>query len=66
MASLKRKARVAGLLYVTLLTAPLRLIYIPSEMFVTGNATATATAAAVPTRPATIDQTACLCWPRRR
>jgi len=42
MASLKRKARVAGLLYVTLLTAPLRLVYIPSKMFVTGNATATA------------------------
>jgi hypothetical protein len=42
MTSLSRNARVAGLLYLTLLTAPLRLIYIPSKLFVTGNATATA------------------------
>ena len=42
MATLSRNARVAGLLYLTLLTAPLRLIYIPSKLFVTGNATATA------------------------
>src|ERR1700730_6755806 len=42
MTSLSRNARVAGLLYLTLLTAPLRLLYIPSKLFVTGNATATA------------------------
>lgn len=42
MTSLSRDARVAGLLYLTLLTAPLRLLYIPSKLFVTGNATATA------------------------
>lgn len=42
MTSLSRNARVAGLLYLTLLTAPLRLIYIPSTLFVKGNATATA------------------------
>src|SRR5207248_4208887 len=42
MTPLKRNARVAGLLYLTLLTAPLRLIYIPNKLFVAGNATATA------------------------
>ena len=42
MTSLSRNARIAVLLYLTLLTAPLRLIYIPSKLFVTGNATATA------------------------
>jgi uncharacterized protein DUF4386 len=42
MTSLSRNARVAGLLYLTLLTAPLRLIYIPGKLFVTGNASATA------------------------
>jgi len=42
MTSLSRNARVAGLLYLTLLTAPLRLLYIPSKLFVTGNATETA------------------------
>ena len=42
MASLSRNARIAGLLYLTLLTAPLRLVYIPSKLFVSGNATATA------------------------
>jgi Domain of unknown function (DUF4386) len=42
MTPLSRSARVAGLLYLTLLTAPLRLIYIPKTLFVTGNATATA------------------------
>src|SRR5437667_11781137 len=42
MTSLSRNARIAGLLYLTLLTAPLRLIYIPSKLFVAGNATATA------------------------
>ncbi len=42
MTTLSRNARVAGLLYLTLMTAPLRLIYIPSKLFVTGNAAATA------------------------
>jgi Domain of unknown function (DUF4386) len=42
MHSTKRNARVAGLLYLSLMTAPLRLIYIPSVLFVQGNATATA------------------------
>ena len=43
MNSLSGKARVAGLLYVLLiLVAPIRLIYIPSVLFVTGNAAATA------------------------
>jgi Domain of unknown function (DUF4386) len=38
----KKNARVAGLLYLSLMTAPLRLVYIPSTLFVSGNATATA------------------------
>src|SRR2546422_3761851 len=42
MTSLSRNARIAGLVYLTLLTAPLRLIYIPSKLFVAGNASATA------------------------
>jgi len=42
MTSLSRNARIAGLLYLTLLPAPLRLIYIPSKLFVAGNASATA------------------------
>ncbi len=42
MTSLSRNARVAGLLYLSLMTAPLRLIYIPGKLFVPGNATATA------------------------
>lgn len=42
MTSLSRNARVAGLLYLSLMTAPLRLIYIPGKLFVTGNAAATA------------------------
>src|SRR5206468_8437558 len=42
MTSLSRNARIAGLLYLTLLTAPLRLIYIPGKLFVAGNASATA------------------------
>src|SRR5919109_574920 len=37
-----KAARVAGLLYLSLMTAPLRLIYIPTTLFVAGNATATA------------------------
>src|ERR671935_2284581 len=42
MSSLKKDARIAGLLYLTLMTAPLRLIYIPGKFFVAGNASATA------------------------
>ena len=42
MGSTKKNARVAGLLYLSLMTAPLRLIYIPSTLFVPGNANATA------------------------
>jgi len=42
MHSTKKNARVAGLLYLSLMTAPLRLIYVPSVLFVQGNATATA------------------------
>jgi len=42
MNSTKKAARVAGLFYLSLLTAPFRLIYIPSTLFVRGNATATA------------------------
>jgi hypothetical protein len=42
MTTLKRQARIAGLLYLTLMTAPLRLVYIPSKLFVAGNASATA------------------------
>jgi hypothetical protein len=42
MSSTRNPGRVAGLLYLLLLTAPLRLIYIPSTLFVHGNATATA------------------------
>jgi len=37
-----KAARVAGALYLLLFTAPLRLIYIPSTLFVHGNAAATA------------------------
>src|SRR6266849_3994197 len=37
-----KAARVAGALYLSLLFAPLRLIYIPSALFVHGDATATA------------------------
>jgi Domain of unknown function (DUF4386) len=42
MSSLSRNARIAGLLYLTLLAAPLRLIYIPTKLIVPGNAGATA------------------------
>jgi len=41
MTTLSRNARVAGLLYLTLVIAPLRLIYIPSKLIVSGNAAAT-------------------------
>src|SRR6266702_216672 len=38
-----KAARIAGAVYLSLVfTAPLRLVYIPSALFVTGNATATA------------------------
>ncbi len=43
MTSTSKNARVAGFLYLLLaITAPLRLIYIPSTLFVRGDATATA------------------------
>src|SRR3989441_1940956 len=42
MSSTRNPGRVAGVLYLLLLAAPLRLIYIPSKLFVRGNATATA------------------------
>jgi hypothetical protein len=43
MASTRHKARVAGFLYLLLvLVAPLRLLYIPTKLFVQGDATATA------------------------
>lgn len=43
MGSLSRNARIAGLLYLALvLVGPIRLIYIPSVLFVSGNAAATA------------------------
>jgi hypothetical protein len=42
MNSTNNPGRVAGFLYLLLLAAPLRLIYIPSKLFVQGNATATA------------------------
>jgi hypothetical protein len=38
----KNPGRVAGFLYLLLLAAPLRLIYIPNTLFVRGDATATA------------------------
>ncbi len=38
MTLLSKNARIAGLLYLTLLTAPLRLIYIPTKLFVAGDA----------------------------
>ncbi len=42
MTSTSRNARVAGALYLLCLFAPLRLVYIPSTLFVRGDATATA------------------------
>jgi len=42
MTTLSRNARIAGLFYLTLMTAPLRLVYIPTKLFVSGNAAATA------------------------
>jgi hypothetical protein len=44
MTSLSRNARIAGLIYLLLpLFGPIRLIYIPNSLFVTADATATAT-----------------------
>lgn len=44
MTSTSKNARIAGFFYLLLvLAAPLRLIYIPGRLFVSGNATATAT-----------------------
>ncbi len=42
MTSTRNPGRVAGLLYLLLFAAPLRLIYIPNKLFVMGDATATA------------------------
>src|SRR2546423_1851187 len=42
MSSIHNPGRVAGLLLLPRLGAPVRLIYIPNTLFVTGNATATA------------------------
>ena len=42
MTPTSKDARVAGLFYLLLFVAPLRLLYIPSALFVHGNATATA------------------------
>jgi len=42
MTQLSRNARFAGLLYLTLMAAPLRLIYIPNNIIVPGNPAATA------------------------
>lgn len=42
MTNLDRKARIAGLLYLlVILAAPVRLVYIPTTLFVTGDAAAT-------------------------
>jgi hypothetical protein len=42
MDATKRNARIAGLFYLSLMTAPLRLVYIPNKIIVSGNAAATA------------------------
>ena len=43
MSSIRKNARIAGFLYLLLvIAAPFRLIYVPSTLFVSGNATATA------------------------
>jgi hypothetical protein len=42
MDATKRNARVAGLFYLSLMTAPLRLVYIPNKIIVSGDAAATA------------------------
>ena len=42
MDTTKRNARIAGLFYLSLMTAPLRLVYIPNKLIVSGTAAATA------------------------
>lgn len=42
MSTTRNPGRIAGILYLLLFAAPLRLIYIPNTLFVSGNATATA------------------------
>src|SRR5258705_13945128 len=42
MSLIKNPGRRAGLLYLLLMTAPLRLIYIPAKLFVAGDAAVTA------------------------
>lgn len=42
MSSIKHQARVAGFWYLGLLVAPIGLLYVPSKLIVSGNATATA------------------------
>src|SRR5437879_2326533 len=63
MTSLSRNARIAGLLYLTLLTAPLRLIYIPSKLFVAGNA-AQQTTILPRTRRFSASASSAICSPR--
>ena len=48
MSSTNNPGRAARFLYLLLSAAPLRLIYIPSRLFVHGNATATANNMAAP------------------
>lgn len=42
MNSIQRQARVAGVLYLGLLIAPIGLLYVPGKLIVSGNAAATA------------------------
>jgi hypothetical protein len=42
MTELSKNARIAGFFYLMLMTAPLRLLYIPGTLYVTGDASATA------------------------
>jgi hypothetical protein len=42
VSAIRNPGRVAGLLYLLLMVAPFRLIYIPNKLFVSGDATATA------------------------
>lgn len=42
MSTIKHQARVAGVLYLLLLTAPIGLLYVPGKLIVSGDATATA------------------------
>ena len=57
MSSTRNPGRVAGLLYLLLIVfGPLRLIYIPSKLFVHGNATATASNIAAPDCLSSVDR----------